>query len=64
MITTSSARLMRLEDYGIAEGNPADLVAIDAASPSEAVATIAPPLWGLKKGRLSFKRARPQLFAP
>jgi cytosine/creatinine deaminase len=64
MITTSSARLMRLEDYGIKEGHPADLVAIDAASPSEAIATIAQPLWGMKKGRLSFQRARPELFAP
>ena len=64
MITTSSARLMRLEDYGIEEGRPADLVAIDAASPSETIATIAQPLWGMKKGRLSFRRARPELFAP
>jgi cytosine deaminase len=64
MITTSSARLMRLEDYGIEEGRPADLVAIDAATPSEAIATIAQPLWGMKKGRRSFQRARPELFAP
>ncbi|MBV8848771.1 MAG: amidohydrolase family protein, partial [Methylobacteriaceae bacterium] len=64
MITASSARLMRLADYGIAEGNPADLVAIDAESPSDAVATIAQPLWGMKRGRLSFKRGRSQLFAP
>ena len=64
MITTSSARLMRLSDYGIAEGFPADLVAFDAPTPSEAVATIAQPLWGMKKGRLSFARQRPELFAP
>ncbi|HZY11919.1 MAG TPA: amidohydrolase family protein [Beijerinckiaceae bacterium] len=62
MITTLSARLMRLEDYGMAEGHPADLVAIDAVSPSEAVATVAPPLWGMKKGCLTFKRARPELL--
>jgi cytosine deaminase len=64
MITTSSARLMRLTDYGIEEGHPADLVAFDATSPAEAVATIAQPLWGMKKGRLSFRRARPELFSP
>src|SRR5438270_13459238 len=64
MITNSSARLMRLRDYGIEEGHPADLVALDAASPSAAVATIAQPLWGMKKGRLSFRRARPELFSP
>jgi cytosine deaminase len=64
MITTSSARLMRLTDYGIEEGRPADLVAFDATSPAEAVATIARPLWGMKKGRLSFRRAREELFSP
>jgi cytosine deaminase len=64
MITASSARLMRLADYGIEEGHPADLVALDAATPAEAIATIAQPLWGMKKGRLSFRRARAELFAP
>jgi cytosine/creatinine deaminase len=64
MITTSSARLMRLQDYGIEEGHPTDLVALDAATPAEAIATIAQPLWGMKKGRLSFRRARAELFAP
>jgi cytosine deaminase len=64
MITTSSARLMRLTDYGIEEGYPADLVAFDATSPAEAIATIAQLLWGMKKGRLSFRRARAELFSP
>jgi cytosine deaminase len=64
MITTSSARLMRLSDYGIAEGFPADLVALDARSPGEAIAQIAQPLWGMKNGRLSFRHDRPELFPP
>ncbi|GAC1335394.1 MAG: amidohydrolase family protein [Beijerinckiaceae bacterium] len=64
MITGSAARLMRLADYGIAEGHPADLVAIDALSPADAIARLAPPLWGMKNGRLSFTRARPELSAP
>jgi cytosine deaminase len=64
MITSSSARLMRLSDYGIAVGHPADLVAFDAASPSEAVARIAQPLWGMKNGRLTFRQARAELFPP
>jgi cytosine deaminase len=55
---------MRLADYGIAEGFPADLVALDAAAPSEAVARIAQPLWGMKKGRLSFRRPLPELLRP
>lgn len=64
MITTSSAHLLRLADYGIAEGGPADLVAFDATSPSAAVAQIAQPLWGMKAGRLTFTRGRPRLFPP
>jgi cytosine/adenosine deaminase-related metal-dependent hydrolase len=51
-------------DYGIAPGNPADLVAIDARSPADAVATIAQPLWGWRQGRRSFTRARAALHRP
>lgn len=61
MITGSAARLLRLPEYGIAPGNPADLVGIDAHSPVDAVATIAQTLWGIKNGRHSFTRARPVL---
>lgn len=61
MITGSAARLMRLDDYGIAVGGPADLVCLDASNPTDAVATLAQPLWGIKRGRASFTRPRPQL---
>jgi cytosine deaminase len=61
MITGAAARLMRLEDYGIAVGRPADLVCLDASDPAEAIATLAQPLWGIKRGRASFTRPRPQL---
>jgi len=64
MITTDAARLMRLDDYGIRVGSPADLVCIDARDPTDAVSTLAQPLWGLKRGRPSFTRARPVLHAP
>jgi cytosine/creatinine deaminase len=64
MITGAAARLMRLDDYGIKVGAPADLVCLDAQSPTEAIATLAQPLWGTKRGRLSFTRARPQLHPP
>src|SRR6516164_8718859 len=64
MITGAAARLMRIDDYGIKIGGPADLVCIDARNPAEAVSTIAQPLWGLKRGRMSFSRARPQLYPP
>ena len=61
MITGSAARLMRLSDYGIKLGGAADLVCLDAANPTEAVATLAQPLWGFKRGRKSFTRPRVEL---
>ncbi len=64
MITGSAARLMRLSDYGIKVGAAADLVCLDAASPTDAVATLAQPLWGFKRGRKSFTRPRVQLHRP
>ena len=64
MITCDAARLMRLDDYGIRVGGPADLVCLDANSPTEAIATLAQPLWGIKRGHASFTRARPQLHPP
>ena len=64
MITGSAARLMRLPAYGIAVGHSADLVAIDAADPADAVATVAQPLWGLKNGRRTFTRPQAHLHRP
>jgi cytosine deaminase len=52
---------MRLSDYGIKVGAPADLVCIDATNATDAVATLAQPLWGFKRGRKSFTRPRAQL---
>jgi cytosine/creatinine deaminase len=64
MITSDAARLMRLDDYGIKVGAVADLVCLDAHDATEAVSTLAQPLWGLKRGRPSFTRTRPVLHAP
>jgi len=36
MLTERSARLLNLTDYGLAVGNPADIVVIDAATPEQA----------------------------
>jgi cytosine deaminase len=64
MITGAAAKLLRLDDYGFAVGRPADLVCIDARDPAETIATLAQPLWGFKRGRLSFTRERAKLHAP
>lgn len=64
MLTHNSARLLRRDDYGVAIGNPADLAVWDVTSPAEAVATAAQPLYGFKRGRRTFTRARPDLHRP
>jgi cytosine/creatinine deaminase len=64
MLTTRSARLMNLKDYGIAIGNPADVVVIDAQSPKQAVAEIRPPLAAFKRGKRTVTRHRVELHRP
>jgi cytosine/creatinine deaminase len=64
MITTLPARLMNAADYGVAVGRPADLVVLDGRDPAMAVAELAQPLFGLKRGRRSFTRAAAILHHP
>jgi cytosine deaminase len=64
MLSEHSARLLRLGDYGVKPGNPADLVVIDAMSPEQAVAEIRPPLTVWKRGRRTVVRHPPELLAP
>jgi cytosine deaminase len=64
MVTTQPARLMNLADYGIVVGNPADLIVLDSTDAAMAVAEVASPLLGIKRGRRSFSRAAPLLYPP
>ena len=64
MVTTLPARLMNARDYGIAVGHPADLVVLDSRDPALAVAELAQPLIGFKRGRRSFTRAAAALHRP
>jgi cytosine/creatinine deaminase len=64
MITTLPARLMNAADYGVAVGHPADLVVLDSRDPAMAVAELAQPSFGLKRGRRSFSRAAATLHHP
>ena len=61
MLTERSARLMNLKDYGIAVGNPADIVVLDATTPEQAVAEICEPLAVFKRGVRTVTRARTEL---
>jgi cytosine deaminase len=56
MISERPARMLRKDDYGIAVGNPADLVVWNATSPAEVIAKVAQPLIGFKRGRRVFTR--------
>jgi cytosine deaminase len=64
MITERPARILRTTDYGIAVGNPADLVVWNARTPAEVIATVAQPLIGFKRGRRIFTREAPTLHRP
>jgi cytosine/creatinine deaminase len=61
MLTERSARLLRRHDYGIAVGKPADIVVFDCREAETAVAELAQPLCGWKRGRLTFSRPAGQL---
>jgi cytosine deaminase len=64
MFTTHSAKLLRKADYGIAVGNPADLVLVDAPDTVAAIREIAPTLMGFKRGRRTFTRTPAVLHRP
>jgi cytosine deaminase len=64
MLTERSARLMNLSDYGIAVGNPADIVVFDAMTPEEAIAEVRGPLVAFKKGVRTVTRPRAELHKP
>ena len=64
MITERPARIMNQPNYGIAVGNPADLVVWNAQSASDVIATIAPPLMAFKRGRRVMSRELPVLHRP
>jgi cytosine deaminase len=64
MVSSRSAKLMNLTDYGVQSGAPADLVVIDATDPMMAVAELAQPMYGFKRGKPVFTHALPELHGP
>jgi cytosine/creatinine deaminase len=64
MVTERSAKLMNLKNYGIAVGNPADVVIFDATTPEEAVAEVKAPLVAFKNGVRTVTRPRAELHRP
>jgi cytosine/creatinine deaminase len=64
MFTTRSAALMRRKDYGIAVGNAANFVVIDATDAVDGLREIALTLMGYKDGRRTYARERARLLRP
>jgi cytosine deaminase len=64
MLTDRPARILRRKDYGIAIGNPADLVVWNAKTPAEIIATVAQPVMGFKRGQRLFTREIATLHRP
>jgi cytosine/creatinine deaminase len=52
LVTTRAARCLGLSDYGLRAGGPADLVAFDAPTPTDAVRTLAARTAVVSRGRL------------
>ncbi len=64
LVTQLPARLMNLRDYGIAPGNPADIIVLDTASGRDAIAELPDVLMGFKNGRQVFERQKAVLMRP
>jgi cytosine deaminase len=64
MLTDMSARLLNLQDYGFAVGNPADAMVIAAREPEQAIAEISQPLAVFKNGKRTVEWQLPQLMRP
>ena len=62
MLTTRSAQLLNLEDYGFEIGCPADVAIFDAQTPEQAVAEIARPVAVFKAGKQTVRWQAPELL--
>ncbi|MGB9097697.1 amidohydrolase family protein [Erwinia sp.] len=61
-ISSESAKMMRLSDYGLTPGCQADFVVFESQQACEVVREIALPVRGFKRGRQTFSRPAAQLF--
>ena len=64
MVTTRSAKLLRLQDYELEVGKSADLVVLDCEEPENAVAELHAPLLAFKRGRQTLDRPAARLLRP
>lgn len=64
LMTVQPARAMRIENYGIHIGAPADLVVLDAQDRAQAVMELARTTLAFKRGRLTLRRTEAALLRP
>jgi cytosine deaminase len=64
MVSSRSAQLLNLNDYGLAAGMPADVIILDNVRPELAVAELSQPMFGFKAGKPTFTRALPEIHTP
>jgi cytosine deaminase len=62
MITSRAARVLNHTGYGIAPGNPADIVVLDAATPVQALRELRQPVMAFKRGRQTLRWDPPVLL--
>lgn len=63
-VSTESAKLLHLTDYGLTPQCRADFIVFDAPDSAAVVAEIAQPLMGFKAGRQTFARSSATLLRP
>jgi len=63
-VSSESAVMLRLQDYGLRPGCRADFIVFDASSPAAVIAEISAPLMGFKGGRQTFSRPAATLIKP
>ncbi len=64
LVTERPAKLMNLADYGIAVGNPADIVVLDCDDLASVVAEVVQPLMVFKNGKMTVSRPAAVLHRP
>lgn len=64
MVTRLPAEIMRLDDYGMSVGQPADLVVLDNINRADAVRRPSLPLSVFKNGVMTVRRGGSELIGP
>jgi cytosine/creatinine deaminase len=60
MVTGNAARTLGLKDYGIVEGNPANLVLVDAPDKWDAIRRLAPTTLVIRDGEVIAETSPPE----